>query len=152
MRAFLSLGSNLGDRAAHLRRAVDGLPGVVAVSRVYVTEPVGGPPGQDDYLNIVVELDTELGPRGLLEVARRLEEDAGRTREVRWGPRTLDVDVLLVDDLVVDEPDLVVPHPRLWERRFVVAPLTELAPELVPPGADERAGGAVRADGTLESF
>ena len=152
MRSFLSLGSNVGDRAAHLRRAVEALPGVVAVSQVYVTEPVGGPPGQDPYLNVVVELDTELGPRDLLEVARRLENDAGRIRTVRWGPRTLDVDVLLVDGLEVDEEDLVVPHPRMWERRFVVAPLAELAPELVPPGALDRAGGAVRAGGTLDTF
>ncbi len=152
MRAFLSLGSNVGDRAGRLRRAVESLPDVVAVSRVYATEPVGGPPDQGEFLNVVVELDTELEPRGLLEVAHALEREAGRTRTVRWGPRTLDVDVLLVGDLVVDEPDLIVPHPRLWERRFVVAPLAELAPDLVPPGAVDRAGGAVRADGTLGTF
>jgi 2-amino-4-hydroxy-6-hydroxymethyldihydropteridine diphosphokinase len=75
--------------------------------------------------------------------------EAGRVRDVRWGPRTLDVDVLLAADLVVDEDDLVVPHPRMWERRFVVAPLLDLAPELVPPGALERAGGSVRRVGTL---
>ena len=152
MRAFLSLGSNVGDRAGHLRRAVESLPDVVGVSRVYATEPVGGPPDQGEFLNVVVELDTELEPRELLEVAQRLEQEAGRIRTVRWGPRTLDVDVLLVGDLVVDEPDLLVPHPRLWERRFVVAPLAELAPDLVPPGGVDRAGGAVRADGTLGVF
>jgi 2-amino-4-hydroxy-6-hydroxymethyldihydropteridine diphosphokinase len=144
----------MGDRAAHLRRAVEALPDVVAVSRVYVTEPVGGPPGQDLYLNMVVELDTELSPRDLLRLAQRLEEQAGRTRtpRVRWGPRPLDVDVLLVGDLVVEEPDLVVPHPRMWERRFVLEPLAELAPDLVPPGAREQAGGVVRAVGTLEGY
>jgi 2-amino-4-hydroxy-6-hydroxymethyldihydropteridine diphosphokinase len=152
VRAFLGLGSNLGDRQGTLARAVAGLPDVVAVSRLYETEPVGGPAGQGPYLNLVVELDTELGPHQLLEVARRLEADAGRRREVRWGPRTLDVDVLLVGDRVVADDDLVVPHPRMWERRFVVEPLAELAPELVPPEAREGAGGAVEVMGTLAEY
>ncbi len=127
MRAYLGLGSNLGDRRAHLRAAVAALPDVVAVSPVYETDPVGGPPGQDAYLNMVVALETDLSPRELLEVAHRLEDVAGRVRAERHGPRTLDVDVLLVGDLTVHEPDLVVPHPRMWERRFVLAPLTDLA-------------------------
>jgi 2-amino-4-hydroxy-6-hydroxymethyldihydropteridine diphosphokinase len=150
VRAFVGLGSNLGDRRAHLVRAVEGLPDVVAVSRLYETEPVGGPPGQGPYLNLVVELDTELGPRGLLGVARRLEEGAGRQRGARFGPRTLDVDVLLVGDQVVEDEDLVVPHPRMWQRRFVVEPLAELAPELVSPEARKGAGGEVRVVGTLK--
>lgn len=149
MRAFLGLGSNLGDRLGHLRRAVAGLPDVVAVSPVYETDPVGGPPGQGPYLNAVVELDTERSPRQLLELAGRLEAAAGRVRNVVHGPRTLDVDVLLVGDEVVEDPDLAVPHPRLWERRFVVAPLADLAPDLVPDGALERAGGRVEALGRL---
>jgi 2-amino-4-hydroxy-6-hydroxymethyldihydropteridine diphosphokinase len=152
VRAFVGLGSNLGDRRAQLGRAVAGLPDVVAVSHLYETEPVGGPPGQDRYLNVVVELDTELGPRDLLEVARRLEAAAGRRRDVRWGPRTLDVDVLLVGDLVVDDEDLVVPHPRMWGRRFVVDPLAELAPDLVPPDVREGAGGEVEVVGTLAGY
>ena len=152
MRSFLGLGSNLGDRQGHLRTAVEGLPDVVAVSPVYETEPVGGPPGQDRYLNLVVELDSERSPRELLEIAHRLEEDAGRVRTVRNGPRTLDVDVLLVGDLVVDEPDLVVPHPRLWERRFVVAPLSDLAPGLVSPSVRIASGGDVQLLGKLEGY
>jgi len=152
VRAFVGLGSNLGDREAHLGSALRGLPGVVAVSRLYETEPVGGPAGQGLYLNLVVELDTELGPRGLLEVARGLEEAAGRERGVRDGPRTLDVDVLLVGDEVVDDDDLVVPHPRMFERRFVVEPLAELAPELVAPGVREGAGGKVQVVGRLERY
>jgi len=149
VRAFLGLGSNLGDRAGHLRRAVAGLPDVVAVSPVYETAPLGGPPGQGDYLNVVVELDTTLSPRQLLETARRLERAARRRRTVHHGPRTLDVDVLLVGDLVVDEPDLVVPHPRLWQRRFVVEPLADLAPDLVTPSRRAGSGGEVRRLGKL---
>lgn len=144
MRAFLGLGSNLGDRAAQLRHAVERMPGVVAVSPLYETDPVGGPE-QGPYLNAVVELDTDLSPRELLELCRRLEADAARVRGERWGPRTLDVDVLLVGDLVVDEPDLQVPHPRMYERRFVLAPLADLAPELVPPERLEAAEGDVRS-------
>lgn len=127
MRAYLGLGSNLGDRRAHLRAAVAALPDVVAVSPVYETDPVGGPPGQGPFLNLVVVLETNLSPRRLLDVAHSLEDAAGRVRKERDGPRTLDVDVLLVGDLCVDEPDLVVPHPRMWHRRFVLAPLADLA-------------------------
>jgi 2-amino-4-hydroxy-6-hydroxymethyldihydropteridine diphosphokinase len=151
-RAFLGLGSNLGDRRALLGAAVRALPDVVAVSQLYETEPVGGPPGQGPFLNLVVELDTRLGPRQLLELAGRLETAAGRRRGVRWGPRTLDVDVLLVGDEVVEEQDLVVPHPRMWERRFVVEPLAELAPELVAPETREGAGGAVEVVGRLAGY
>lgn len=149
MRAFLGLGSNLGDRWAYLRQAVASLPDVVAVSPVYETSPVGGPEDQGPYLNCVVELDTERGPRELLELAQRLEGAAGRERNERWGPRTLDVDVLLVDDLTVDEPDLVVPHPRMWERRFVLAPLADLAPEVPPAGWEARVAGEVHPAGRI---
>jgi 2-amino-4-hydroxy-6-hydroxymethyldihydropteridine diphosphokinase len=149
VRAFLGLGSNLGDRRAHLREAVAALPDVVAVSPVYETSPVGGPEGQGPYLNCVVELQTELEPRELLAVAQRLEAAAGRERKERWGPRTLDVDVLLVDDLTVEEPDLVVPHPRMWERRFVLVPLADLAPELLPDGWEGRVAGEVHPAGRI---
>lgn len=146
MRAFLALGSNQGDRWAHLRRAVAGLPDVVRVSSVYETDPVGGPPSQGPFLNAVVELDSDLTPRQLLETARKLEAAAGRVRDERWGPRTLDVDVLLVGDLAVQEPDLQVPHPRMWQRPFVLVPLAEIAPDLVP-GPPEDA--SVRPAGRL---
>jgi 2-amino-4-hydroxy-6-hydroxymethyldihydropteridine diphosphokinase len=144
------MGSNLGDRWRFLREAVSSLAGVVSVSPVYETEPVGGPGGQGRYLNLVVELDTDLEPRDLLGVCRRLEAAAGRVRDERWGPRTLDVDVLWVDGRTVDEPDLQVPHPRMWERRFVVAPLSDVAPDLVPSGAVDRAEGSVRRVGPLD--
>jgi 2-amino-4-hydroxy-6-hydroxymethyldihydropteridine diphosphokinase len=133
VRAYLGLGSNLGDRRARLRQAVAALPDVVAVSPVYETEPVGGPAGQGPYLNMVVALETQLSPRQLLDLAHRLENDAGRVRTERHGPRTLDVDVLVVGGLCVDEPDLVVPHPRMWERRFVLVPLADLAAGEVEP-------------------
>jgi len=142
----------MGDRQGHLRAAVAGIPDVVAVSPVYETDPVGGPPGQDDYLNMVAELDTALTARELLELAHRLEEAAGRVRTVRHGARTLDVDILLVDDQAIDEPDLVVPHPRMWERRFVVEPLADLAPDLVPPSVRIASGGEVRLLGKLGGY
>jgi 2-amino-4-hydroxy-6-hydroxymethyldihydropteridine diphosphokinase len=150
-RAFLGLGSNLGDRVAHLRDAVEALPDVVAVSPVYETDPVGGPE-QGPYLNLVVQLDTERSPAELLEVCREREAAAARERAVRWGPRTLDVDVLWVDGATVDDPDLVVPHPRLWERRFVVAPLADLAPDLATPERVAASGGEVRCIGPLDEL
>jgi 2-amino-4-hydroxy-6-hydroxymethyldihydropteridine diphosphokinase len=132
MRAFLALGSNLGDRERNLRQAVGALPDLVAASPVYETEPVGGPEGQAPFLNAVVELETERTPHELLALCQSLEEAARRIRLERWGPRTLDVDVLLVGELTVDEPDLQVPHPRMWSRGFVLIPLHDLAPDLVP--------------------
>jgi 2-amino-4-hydroxy-6-hydroxymethyldihydropteridine diphosphokinase len=131
VRAFLALGSNLGDRRGYLGAAVDLIPDVVAISQLYETDPVGGPPGQGAYLNCVVELRTTRTPRELLAAAQGAEAAARRTRVERWGPRTLDVDVLLVGDETVDDPDLIVPHPRMWERGFVLVPLADLAPELV---------------------
>lgn len=139
MRAFLALGSNLGDRERYLRKALDAMPDVVAVSPIYETVP-DGDSDQGPYLNAVAQLETAATPRELLELCRRLEAAAKRVRDPnrRYGPRTLDVDVLLVGDLTVDEPDLQVPHPRMWERPFVLVPLADLAPDLVPdPPADE---------------
>lgn len=128
-RAFLGLGTNIGDRRRHLLDAVQQTPDLVRASSVYETEPVGGPE-QGPYLNIVVELATALDPFELLGVCRRLEIAAGRERRIRWGPRTLDVDVLWIDGVSVDEPELTVPHPRMHERNFVVVPLLEIAPDL----------------------
>lgn len=149
VRAFLALGSNLGDRRAHLKAAIDRLPDLVAVSEVYETDPVGGPPGQGAFLNCVAELRTARTPRELLGVAQAAEAAAERVRIERWGPRTLDVDVLLVGDEVVDEPDLVVPHPRMWERGFVLVPLADLAPELVVGHLSSDIGRGVRKVGPL---
>ena len=142
-RAFMGLGSNLGERERFLRDAVAAMPDVVAVSGMYETDPVGGPE-QEPFLNIVVELDTDRSARDLLAVCRELEAAADRVREVRWGPRTLDVDVLWHDAETVIEPDLVVPHPRMRDRAFVMVPLGELAPDLTEGWADPGAGAVRR--------
>ncbi len=153
MRAFLSLGSNLGDREAHLR---SGVAAVAAgddyrLSPLYETEPVGGVE-QGRFLNLVVELETRASPQALLARCRAAEAEAERVRTVRWGPRTLDADVLLVGDLVVDDEDLEVPHPRMRERRFVLEPLHDLAPELVDPAELDLAVGEVTRIGMLSMF
>jgi 2-amino-4-hydroxy-6-hydroxymethyldihydropteridine diphosphokinase len=142
--AFLGLGSNLGDRLGNLQAAADALdqePGirVVASSRVWETAPVGGPP-QPDYLNAVLRVETDGTARELLHAAHRVEAALGRVRAERWGARTIDVDVLLFGQERIDEPDLVVPHPRLTRRAFVVVPLLELDAD--PPMPD---GGSLTA-------
>ena len=142
-RVFLSLGSNLGDRRQFLAEAVGSLgSSVTAVSPVYETDPVGGP-DQGRFLNVIVQLETDLSPRQLLAVCHRLESAAQRVRMQRWGPRTLDVDIIWIDGVTVDEPDLVIPHPRWSERLFVLAPLADLAPDLVDPAVFARAQGQV---------
>ena len=147
-RAFLDLDSNLGERRALLAAAVAAVPDLVAVSPLYETDPVGGPE-QGAFLNLVVELDTALLARELLALCGELEAAADRVREVRWGPRTLDVDVLWIDIEPVADPDLEVPHPRMWSRRFVLAPLRDLAPDLVSADQVEAAEGDVRPAGPL---
>jgi 2-amino-4-hydroxy-6-hydroxymethyldihydropteridine diphosphokinase len=138
-RVVLALGSNLGDRLELLQGAVDALadtPGlrVVGVSPVYETDPVGGP-DQPDYLNAVVVAEGRLSARTLLERAQAVENAFGRVREERWGPRTLDVDVVAVGDLEVREPDLEVPHPRAVERAFVLVPWLDVDAAAELPGA-----------------
>ncbi len=145
--AFLGLGSNLGDRLGNLRRAVEllGERGVRVLrsSRVYETDPVGGPE-QPDYLNAVVEVEAEGTARELLEACLSIEEEMGRVRAERWGPRTIDLDLLIFGDEEVDEPGLRIPHPRMHERAFVLAPLLELTADPKLPGgrrvADLRLG------------
>jgi len=151
--AYLSLGTNMGDRGANLEGALSTLAAGDAyrLSHVYETEPVGGVV-QENYWNVVMEIITDASADELLERAHRAEEGAHRTREVRWGPRTLDVDVLLVGDEVRGDPALTLPHPRMYERAFVLRPLRDLAPDLV--SADQLFGaiGHVEKLGTLSSL
>ena len=137
--AYLGLGSNLGDRRASLSAALAALradPGVrsVSASDFIETDPVGGPPGQGRFLNAAARIETDLAPRDLLALLKRIERDLGRAAGgPRWGPRTIDLDILLYDNLCLESADLTVPHPRLRERRFVLAPLAEVAPDAVDP-------------------
>lgn len=128
---FIALGSNLGDRARHIGDALRELaePGdirVLACSTLHETAAAGGPPGQPPYLNAVAELETALEPRALLARLLEIERRHGRERSVRCGPRTLDLDLLLYRDRVIDAEDLHVPHPRMWQRDFVLRPLAEI--------------------------
>jgi 2-amino-4-hydroxy-6-hydroxymethyldihydropteridine diphosphokinase len=136
-RAYLGLGANLGDRLAALQRAVDLLDAegvrVTASSRVWETDPVGGPAGQPPFLNAVVEVATDLSPDALLAAGHRVEASLGRVRDVRWGPRTIDVDVLLYDQVTRADPELTIPHPRLAERLFVLLPLLDVVADPVLP-------------------
>ena len=139
MRVYVGLGANLGDREGTIRRAVelvDASPHVevVAVSTLLETEP-WGPVAQPAYLNGALALETDLGPRAVLDLLLEVERRLGRVRDgERWGPRTIDLDLLLYGDLAVDEPGLALPHPRVHERRFVLEPLAELAPDVLVPG------------------
>ena len=139
-RAYVALGSNLSDPSGNVIRAASELgtiPGVrvIATSRLYTTRPVGVE-DQPDFVNAVAELQVSCTARelleGLLDIERRYGRD--RTKEQRWGPRTLDLDLLLFREQTIDEPGLTVPHPRMAERRFVLEPLADLAPAVVPPG------------------
>jgi 2-amino-4-hydroxy-6-hydroxymethyldihydropteridine diphosphokinase len=137
VRAFIGLGSNMGDRAAYLseaRRALDDRPciALTAVSSLYETEPVGYT-DQGWFLNQVVEVVTGLDAYGLLQVLQEIEQDLGRQRLTRWGPRVIDLDLLLFGDEVLTDPVLTVPHPCIYERSFVLMPLNEIAPEHVHP-------------------
>jgi 2-amino-4-hydroxy-6-hydroxymethyldihydropteridine diphosphokinase len=132
-RAYVGVGANLGDREGTIRAALQALPGLVAVSSLRETDPVGVV-DQPRFLNGVAAVETELSARGLLDALLALERDLGRERRERWGPRTIDLDLLLYGEETIDEPGLTVPHPRLHERRFALEPLSELAPDALIPG------------------
>ena len=141
--AYIAMGSNLGDRRAFLDAGVEGIrllpeTTIDAISSPIETEPVG-PDGQERYLNAVVAVETGLDPESLLSALLKIEAGCGRDRSVeqRWGPRTLDLDLLLFGDQQIDIPGLCVPHPRMHERSFVLIPLCQLAPELRIPGRKE---------------
>ena len=132
-RAYVGVGANMGDREATIRAALAALPGVVGVSELRETDPVGVV-DQPPFLNGAVALETDLSPRDLLGALLAVERELGRERRERWGPRTIDLDLLLYGDETIDEPGLTVPHPRLHERRFALEPLLDLDPELAIPG------------------
>ena len=128
---YIALGSNMGDRRAHIRAALNELGlhprvRVLRCSSLHETAPVGGPDGQPRFLNAAAELETSLPPRNLLDWMHEIERRHGRVRSERWGPRTLDLDLLIYRERVIDDPGLTVPHPRMWERDFVMTPLREI--------------------------
>lgn len=136
--AYIGIGANLGDRQAGIRRACDLLRqshGIVSLSlsSLHETEPVGGPPGQGPYLNAAARVETHLDAQALLKTLLEIEARLGRQRSEKWGPRVIDLDLLLFDDQVIDTPTLTVPHPRLHERRFVLEPLVEIGGNAVHP-------------------
>ena len=136
-KAAIGLGSNLGESLTTLENAIQNLNEVTGISLTshsswYRTKPVGGPP-QPDYVNACALLNVELEPDALLETLLEIEQQFGRERKERWGARTLDLDLLLYDDLILDTPNLQIPHPRMIERAFVLVPLTEIAPNWIEP-------------------
>jgi 2-amino-4-hydroxy-6-hydroxymethyldihydropteridine diphosphokinase len=138
MTCYIALGANLGDRRANLDSAVEKLratPGVrvIKVSTYHETPAVGGPPDSPPFLNAAAELETTLSSRALLDRLLEIEQSLGRTRREKWGPRLIDLDLLLYGDQVIAEPNLHVPHPLMHERRFVLAPLAEIARDVVHP-------------------
>lgn len=138
--AYLSLGSNLGDRLQQLRdavRSIESFEGIEIekISSVYETEPVGDVP-QENFYNLVIKIKTDLSPYRLLAIAQIVERQFGRKREIHWGPRTLDIDILLYGREAINEKDLVIPHPEMYNRAFVLIPLIEIEPDLKLPGGN----------------
>jgi 2-amino-4-hydroxy-6-hydroxymethyldihydropteridine diphosphokinase len=157
---YIGMGSNVGDRTGFCRRAVTALeeaPGVKleTVSNFYETSPVGGPP-QRSFINLVVRAFTDLEPRELLEVCKEVERRLGRgPNDARWGPRVMDLDILLYGEEKISEPGLKIPHPRIRERRFVLVPLLEIDPDLTDPWGNPYATSMRKAEGEvrlLDSF
>ena len=153
--SFVGIGSNVGDRAQFVRSAVeqlnaaDGLE-VTATSSLYETSPIGGPP-QRSYVNMVVRIRTSLDHRALLEACQGIEQRLGReSSDIRWGPRVVDLDILTFDNTKISEPDLEIPHPRMTQRRFVLIPLLEIAPDLVDPWGDPYSRAMDVAEGDVE--
>lgn len=155
--SYIGIGSNVGDRADFCRRGVRALDEssgvrVDAVSSLYETSPIGGPP-QRSFVNLVARVDTELNPRGLLQVCKRIEHTFGREpSDIRWGPRVIDLDVLTFGDEKLGEPDLEIPHPRMTRRRFVLVPLLEIDPEAADPWGMRYADLIGEAEGEVRLF
>jgi 2-amino-4-hydroxy-6-hydroxymethyldihydropteridine diphosphokinase len=128
---YLGIGSNLGDRRKYIRSAINKIKSLkdtrlLKISRIIETRPVGGPPGQENFLNACLKIDTQVAPRALLRKLKTIERQLGRKKTVRWGPRTIDLDILFYGNRIIKEKGLVIPHPRIFERTFVLEPLSEL--------------------------
>lgn len=152
MKAAIGLGSNMGDRMQFLQNAIDALNSATAtqvhsVSPVFETDPVGGPE-QADYLNAVAVIKTVLSPEQLLAVTQQIEQDANRVREEHWGPRTLDIDILAMDNEKFETPNLILPHPRAHERAFVLVPWETLDPDFLIPGHGSVSESLAKVDAT----
>ena len=137
-KVFIGVGSNLGERETHIQRAKDCLGSVrgvrfLACSKIHETEPLGGPSGQGKYLNTVWQIETDLGPKKLMEHLMQIEQQLGRVREEKNGPRTIDLDLLFYEQEIIDRPGMVIPHPRAHERLFVLEPMAELDPDFRHP-------------------
>ncbi|HZX47743.1 MAG TPA: 2-amino-4-hydroxy-6-hydroxymethyldihydropteridine diphosphokinase [Nitrospirota bacterium] len=135
--AFIGIGTNLGDRKNHIAEAIQLLENntdikIIRSSALYVTEPIGYV-GQDWFLNCVIEVMTNLPPHELLARCLEIEDKMGRTRTMQWGPRVIDLDILLYNNAVIEDDDLIIPHPNMDKRRFVLAPLVEIAPDVIHP-------------------
>lgn len=153
--AYVSIGTNMGDRAGYLKQAVDYLRTMnevesVGMSSIYETSPVGVT-DQADFLNVVVRITTSLSPEELLVACQKIEQQLGRVRTIRWGPRTADLDILLYNNDTIETETLIVPHPRMRERAFVLIPLLELSSELVDPvtGRGYEEESAIRDGGVV---
>lgn len=158
MKAFLSLGSNIGDRGYYLTESYKKLEKhpeirIQKVSSIYETAP-WGVTDQEDFWNIVIELDTDLQPLDLLDYCQEIENHLGRVRLIRWGPRTIDIDILIYDNMNYKNERLILPHPRMEEREFVLAPLREICPNYILPSgrniSDIQGDGQVKLIGTLK--
>lgn len=153
--AFIGIGSNVGDRAVFVRSAVDALNSadgveITATSSLYETSPIGGPP-QRSYVNMVIRLRTSIDHRDLLELCQRIEQRLGREEsDIRWGPRVVDLDILIYDNTKISEPDLEIPHPRMTGRRFVLIPLLEIDPEIADPWGGPYRDALDEAEGDVE--
>ncbi len=152
---YVGIGSNVGDRVAFARRAVDELKqtdgiDVVTISSIYETSPIGGPP-QRSFVNLVVKIDTTLDARQLLEATQGIETRLGREpSDIHWGPRVVDLDILTFGDEKISEPDLEIPHPRMTQRRFVLVPLLEIEPDASDPWGTRYADLLDEAEGDVE--
>jgi dihydroneopterin aldolase/2-amino-4-hydroxy-6-hydroxymethyldihydropteridine diphosphokinase len=141
-KAYIGVGANLGDKEENIKEAIEkvnlsGLAQVIKVANMYETKPVGYLE-QDDFLNTVLEIKTLLDPRDLIKLLLKIEKDLKRERVIKWGPRTIDLDILLYDDLVTDFEEVIIPHPRMHERMFVLKPLSDIAPYLMHPVLNKR--------------